>query len=100
MAGEVEQRRSPRAAIELECTLQRRSGSPIACHTVDVGPGGMCVCSARPLAQDELLDFELPPRIRGRARVLRQQGFDTYAVRFEALEAAAREALQRIAVSA
>ena len=99
MAGEVEQRRAPRAAIELECTLQRRSGSPITCRTVDVGPGGMCVCSARPLAQDELLEFELP-RVKGRARVLRQQGFDTYAVRFEDLEAAARDELRRLAVSA
>jgi len=99
MAVGAEQRRSPRARIELECRLHRRTGSPIACHTVDVGPGGMCVCSERPLAQDELLEFELPPRISGRARVLRQQGFDLYAIRFEALAEPAREELHRIAAA-
>ncbi len=97
MAVSAEQRRSPRARIELECRLHRRSGSPIACHTVDVGPGGMCVCSERPLAQDELLQFELPPRISGRARVLRQQGLDLYAIRFEGLGEPARDELRRLA---
>ena len=69
----------------MECVLHRRSGSPIAARTVDVGPGGMCITCSRPLAADEVLRFELQPRINGRARVLRQQGRDTYAVRFEAL---------------
>jgi hypothetical protein len=96
MAVGAEQRRSPRAQIELECTLRRRAGSPIACRTVDVGPGGMCVCSPRPLAPDEELSFELP-RISGRARVLRQHGHDTYAVRFEGLPEPARAELERLA---
>jgi hypothetical protein len=97
MAVGAEQRHSPRARIELECTLHRRTGSPIPCHTVDVGPGGMCVCSERPLAQDEVLDFELPPGISGRARVLRQHGFETYAIRFEGLAEPARDELRRLA---
>ena len=91
-----EQRRSPRAKVERECTLHRRTGSPIPGHTLDLGPGGMCVCTSRPLATDELLRFEVPPLITGRARVLRQQSHDSYAVRFEALDAAAREELARL----
>ena len=78
----------------MECTLQRRSGSPIAARTVDLGPGGMCVATKRPLAAEEVLNFELSPQINGRARVLRQQGYETYAVRFEALAQPAREELE------
>jgi hypothetical protein len=96
----TEQRQLPRARIELECTLRRRTGSPIAARTLDVGPGGMCVTTSRPLATDEVLTFELPPRINGRARVLRQQGYELYAVRFEGLVEAAREELSRLAMAA
>ena len=88
-----ERRRSPRVPVEMACTLHRRSGSPIVARTVDVGPGGMCVVCKRPLAADEVLRFELAPRIHGRVRVLRQQGFETYAVRFEGLGASEREEL-------
>jgi hypothetical protein len=91
-----EKRRSPRVRVEMQCTLHRRRGSPIVARTVDLGPGGMCVATTRPLATDELLTFELPPRISGRARVLRQQGYDSYAVRFEALGDPAREALSAL----
>lgn len=77
----------------MDCTLRRRSGSPISGRTVDVGPGGMCVATTRPLSTDEVLTFELPPRISGLARVLRQQGYDSYAIRFETLGDPAREAL-------
>ena len=94
-----EQRRAPRARVELECTLRRRSGSPISGHTVDLGPGGMCVCTSRPLATDEVLVFEVPPRIAGRGRVLRQAGHDSYAVRFEALDEPALEELRRLVAS-
>jgi hypothetical protein len=83
----------------MECTLHRRSGSPITGHTVDVGPGGMCVCTRRPLAADEVLRFELPLGIDGRGRVLRQQGHDTYAVRFELLGESARAELHRLAIA-
>jgi len=80
-------RRSPRVPLEKDCTLRRFTGSPIAARTVDVGPGGMCIKCSRPLAMDEVLgfDLELPPNINGRGRVLRQQGSDTYAMRFEVL---------------
>jgi|tagenome__1003787_1003787.scaffolds.fasta_scaffold19894396_2 c-di-GMP-binding flagellar brake protein YcgR len=94
MTPTSERRRSPRVSVQMECTLHRRSGSPIAARTVDLGPGGMSVACKRPLAADEELRFELPPRISGRARVLRQQGFETYAVRFEALGAPEREELE------
>jgi hypothetical protein len=91
-----EKRRSPRVRVEMECTLHRRHGSPIAGRTVDLGPGGMCVATARPLSTDEVLTFELPPRISGKARVLRQQGYDSYVVRFETLGDPAREALSAL----
>ena len=54
----------------------------------------MCVATKRPLSADEVLNFELPPRISGKVRVLRQQGYDSYAVRFEALAAPAREEIE------
>ena len=93
-----EERRAPRVKIEMTCTLHRRSGSPIPGKTVDVGPGGMCVCTSRPLAADEVLRFELPG-IDGNARVLRQQGHDTYAVRFERLAEQALAELRRLAMA-
>jgi PilZ domain len=95
----TEQRRSPRTQIEMPCTLHRRSGSPIQGRTVDLGPGGMRVCTKRPLAADETLRFELQG-IDGRARVLRQQSHDIYAIRFEMLGESALAELQRLTVSA
>jgi PilZ domain len=92
-------RRSPRARIEMQCTLHRRSGSPVSGRTIDVGPGGMRVCTSRPLAADEELRFELTPGIDGRARVLRQQSHDTYAIRFELLGEPARAELHRLAMA-
>ena len=56
----------------------------------------MCVATTRPLSTDEVLEFELAPRISGKARVLRQQGYDSYAVRFETLADPAREALSAL----
>jgi PilZ domain len=85
--------------IEMQCTLHRRSGSPVTGHTIDVGPGGMRVCTSRPLAADEVLRFELAAGIDGRARVLRQQGHDTYAVRFEVLAEPARAELNRLTMA-
>ena len=92
----TEKRRSPRVRLQMECTLHRDTGSPINGRTVDVGPGGMCIATTRPLSADEVLTFELPPRISGRARVLRQQGYDSYAVRFESLADPARDALSAL----
>jgi hypothetical protein len=91
---EMERRRQPRMAIELECTLMRGKGSPIPATTVDLGPGGMCVRCERPLAEDELIAFVIPGRLfDGRARVLREQRYHVYALRFEELADAARDEL-------
>ena len=64
----------------------------IEARTVDMGPGGMRVHTNRPLSIDELFEFELPERgrINGRARVLREQGYRIYALRFEKLGDEAR----------
>jgi hypothetical protein len=84
---ELERRRAPRSPVAMECTLKRRIGSPINATTVDLGSGGMSVATTRPLAVDEELGFELPPLplalVSGRARVVRDQGGDVYALRFE-----------------
>ncbi len=76
-------------------------GSAIDAETVDIGPGGMCVSCARPLAADEVLRFDLPltpaERLDGRARVLRQEGHNRYALRFEHLMEPALEQLRALA---
>ena len=80
-------------------TLIRGRGNPIASRTVDVGRGGMRVCSERPLGIDELLSFEvlwLDAHVEGRARVLREDVGSTYALRFEPLNARATDALGRL----
>ncbi len=93
----TERRRSPRVEMAVTCTLRRRSGSAIAAQTLDLGPGGMRISSARPLATDEVLDFDMPlreeVRVDGRARVLREQSYRVYALRFEGLREPARERL-------
>lgn len=94
----TEKRSSPRVPLEKPCVLHRRTGSPIEGRTVDLGPGGMRVCTSRPLAPDEVLRFQLEG-IAGRARVLRQQGRDMYAVRFEMLGEPARAELRRLATA-
>jgi hypothetical protein len=81
-------RHAPRAMIQLDCTLTRRKGGPIACHTLDLGPGGMRVESERPLGVDEILHFDIPvegAHVDGDARVLRAQGRNVYALRFETM---------------
>jgi len=55
-----ERRRSWRTQVGLECILSRTTGKTIEAKTMDVGPGGMRVHTTRPLAVDELLEFELP----------------------------------------
>jgi PilZ domain-containing protein len=96
-----ERRDSPRVELECGCTLSRRFGAPVQGRTVDVGPGGMRVATQRPLSTDEVLEFELPPPtgpgVRGRARVLRQQPYGVYALRFERLSDEARAALAQLA---
>ena len=83
----------------MPCMLHRRSGTPIEGRTIDVGPGGMRICTKRPLAADETLRFELQG-IDGRARVLRQHSRDIYAVRFEMLAEPALAELRRLTVTA
>ena len=68
---------------------------------MDVGPGGMRVHTSRPLAVDEVLEFELPDRARinGRARVLREQAYRVYALRFEKLGDEARAEIATLAAA-
>ncbi len=90
-----QRRRHPRAQVQIDCVLTRRKGSPVNCHTIDIGPGGMRVATDRPLGVDEVLHFDLPvegSQVDGDARVLREQGPNVYALRFETMrdEAALR----------
>src|SRR3954470_14086442 len=94
--GSDDRRKAPRVEVALECTLRRRHGKPVECRTVDVGTGGMSVSSARPLAPDEVLEFDLPDDLHGRARVLRQQAHQVYALRFERLLDPVRAALDEL----
>ncbi len=83
-----QRRRQPRAQIQIDCVLTRSKGSPITGHTIDVGPGGMCVETDRPLGVDEVLHFDLPVQgsnVDGDARVLREHGPNVYALRFETM---------------
>ncbi len=54
-----EQRRSRRTDIALQCVLRRAHGSPVTARTRDLGVGGMCVSTSRPLTIDERVRFEL-----------------------------------------
>jgi hypothetical protein len=80
--------RPPHQPVQLLCTLTRNMGGPIAAETIDLGPTGMRLTTARPLALDETLAFELPfheARIRGQARVICQERPHVYALRFARL---------------
>jgi PilZ domain len=96
-----ERRRSWRTDVTFECVLSRKTGKMIEAKTMDIGPGGMRVHTNRPLAVDELLEFELPERARinGRARVLREQGYRVYALRFEKLGDEARAEIASLAAA-
>ncbi len=94
----MERRLSPRTEIELECTLTRDRGGPIAATTIDLGPGGMCVRCDRPLAMDELIGFAIPARrFDGRARVLRERKYKVYSLRFEEIAETVRVELAALA---
>jgi hypothetical protein len=96
-----ERRMTPRADVALPCVLRRRSGTAIDAETVNLGVGGMCIATPRPLATDEVLDFDLrlsgADHVDGRARVLRHEGHGAYAMRFEELLEPARERLRALA---
>jgi PilZ domain len=82
----VTQRRrtTPRAAVQLEVQLERKTGTPVAARTVDLCAGGARVTCERPLRVDEELRFAVGS-VDGMARVLRQDGHNQYALRFEGL---------------
>jgi hypothetical protein len=95
----AERRAAQRFPLAVDCVLRRGKGSPITARTVDVGPGGMSVSCERPLATDEVLHFDMPlgdGEVDGDARVLREQGYHVYALRFEALDAPARSRLDAL----
>ena len=94
-----ERRRSWRTEIALECPLHRRTGKTIEAQTLDLGPGGMRVKTNRPLAVDEMLEFELPERARinGRARVVASAATGCTALRFEKLGDEARAEIALLA---
>ena len=94
-----DRRKAQRESKVVPCTLRRQKGRAIHCETIDLGEGGMAVASDRPLAPDELVVFDLPA-VRGRARVLREQAYHGYALRFEAMQAEARDALARLVAQA
>lgn len=94
-----EQRISPRIRVACPLTLMRRRGRAISGRTEDVGQGGARVLVNRPLGVDEELSFDLAlgdDHVDGRARVLRQQGLNCYALRFEFLDPAAANRLMVI----
>jgi hypothetical protein len=80
--------RAPKTCMTLSCTLRRDVGAPIGAQTLEIGPRGMQVRSQRPMSLDETVGFEIPElgmRINGRARVLRVERANVYALRFEGL---------------
>jgi PilZ domain len=99
--GVPERRVTPRADVALPCVLRRRTGTAIDAETVNLGPGGMCIATPRPLATDEVLDFDLwlnaSDHVDGRVRVLRHEGHGAYAMRFEDLLEPARKRLRALA---
>jgi PilZ domain len=93
-------RLTPRAPIDCPVTLMRRRGNPVGGHTEDVGPGGARIVVDRPLTVDEELGFDLllgDVRVDGRARVVRQQGSNRYALRFESLAPDGERLLSEVA---
>jgi hypothetical protein len=97
----LERRDTLRVEVALGCRLSRAAGgSSIAAKTLDVGPGGMRISSARPLRIDEVLDFllspETPTPVVGQARVMREQDYRVYAMRFERLPAGEEHHLRQL----
>ena len=98
-----ERRSSARVPAELDLTLSRGKGNPIMGRTLDLGPGGMRVATARPLAVDEVLTFDFwldshARAVSGAARVLREYAGRTYALRFEKLDGEEEAALSSFVV--
>ena len=95
--------RAPTARVTMSCTLRRSIGSPIDVETLEIGPRGMQVRSQRPMSLDETVGFELPDlgmRVSGRARVLRVERANVYALRFEGLPEPMVRRLHALAITA
>jgi c-di-GMP-binding flagellar brake protein YcgR len=87
MYSMTERRNTQRVSLSLPCTLRRPTSSPIWAETIDVGEGGMSVRAARPLREDETIEFDLAEAdVSGRARVVRHGGPRVYGLRFEGLQ--------------
>jgi hypothetical protein len=103
MPESLDQRRAgARAEIQLPVTLARPNGRPVEAKTKNLGPGGMCVITPRPLAVGEELRFELAldgrGPVAGVAHVCREHlPGSMYAVRFDDVDAAAQDALSQLA---
>lgn len=83
----AEQRVSGRIAVALDVSLERKVGNEVHARTCDLSVTGACITCDRPLRVDEEVRFDLAlplgDHLGGKARVLRQQRHDTYALRFE-----------------
>lgn len=92
-----EMRASPRVAVALDLNLGRKVGNDVHATTCDLSATGACITCARPLRVDEEVRFDLAlpegGHCGGKARVLRQQRHDTYALRFEHMSPATLAAL-------
>lgn len=86
-----------RHPVSLACLLMRAAGSPITARTTELGTTWMCVLTARPLALDETVSFQLgsdDATIAGRARVVCQARPDAYTLRFAPLPEPMAQRLQ------
>ena len=93
----AEQRANPRVPVALDVHLGRKVGNEVHARTCDLSITGACITCRRPLRVDEEVRFDLAlPRgghLGGKARVLRQERHDTYALRFEHITATSRGTL-------
>jgi PilZ domain len=92
-----EMRASPRVEVALEVSLGRKVGNDVHAATCDLSATGACITCRRPLRVDEEVRFDLAlpsgDHVGGKARILRQQRHDTYALRFEHMSPATQAAL-------
>lgn len=92
-----------RQPVSLACLLMRAAGSPIAARTTALGTTCMCVRTARPLALDECVSFQLgnaDAPIAGRARVVCQERPDAYMLRIAPLAQPMAQRLQDLVAPA
>ena len=97
MPQSVELRGHTRVERQLTVRLSRAHGNPVDSRTRNICSGGMCVATERPLAIDEVLEFELEIGVRGTVRVLREHLPNVYALRFEELSLDGLSRLEQLA---